>query len=522
MEFKNFDKTKSYEALLSLKKRNLNLRDLLKKDDRVEKYIAESENLSYSYACKEVDEEILEILEELSLEQELLKKYEALLEGETMNTGENRKVLHHLLRGELAGRVEFNGINLGEFYREQRNKVYQIAEDINSGKIESSSGKKFKNVVQIGIGGSDLGPRAMYIALASCKKPSLNADFISNVDPVDANLVLSKIDLKETLFILVSKSGNTQETLANEVLVTSILEHNGIKNPKKNFLCVTAKGSPLSNSKEYLDSIFIDDFIGGRYSSTSPVGILLLAICFGKKVVEEFLQGASEQDKLSLEKQVRKNLSMLDALIGVYDRNFLNYECTAVLPYSQALLRFTAHLQQLDMESNGKSVNRNWEEVSYKTGPIIFGEPGTNGQHSFYQLLHQGKTIVPMQFIGFIENLSEEDVEVQGSSSFQKLNANLVAQICAFALGKNDDNLSKKFEGSRPSSLIFAQKLTPKTLGALLSHYENKVMFQGFIWNLNSFDQEGVQLGKVLANKVLKEKDNITGILKSFSRIMKI
>ena len=211
---------------------------------------------------------------------------------------------------------------------------------------------------------------------------------------------------------------------------------------------------------------------------------------------------------------------MLDALIGVYERNILGYPCTAVLPYSQALSRFPAHLQQLDMESNGKSVNRFGEPVNYATGPVIFGEPGTNGQHSFYQLLHQGTDIVPLQFIGFRESQAETDVMIQGSTSQQKLGANVAAQIMAFACGKQDENRNKCFSGNRPSSIITGEKLTPEALGALLSHFENKVMFQGFLWNLNSFDQEGVQLGKVLAKRVLAHETD--GALKAFSEMLGI
>ena len=211
---------------------------------------------------------------------------------------------------------------------------------------------------------------------------------------------------------------------------------------------------------------------------------------------------------------------MLDALIGVYERNVLGYPSTAVLPYSQALSRFPAHLQQLDMESNGKCVNRFGERLDYVTGPVIFGEPGTNGQHSFDQLLHQGTDIIPLQFVGFKSNQMNTDVVIQGSTSQQKLCANVAAQIVAFACGKEDENRNKNFEGGRPSSIIIGEQLNPETLGALLSHFENKVMFQGFVWNVNSFDQEGVQLGKVLAKRVLAHETD--GALKVLSDLMNI
>jgi glucose-6-phosphate isomerase len=264
----------------------------------------------------------------------------------------------------------------------------------------------------------------------------------------------------------------------------------------------------------------MDDYIGGRYSSTSAVGGAVLSLAFGPDVFARFLDGAAAEDKNATNKELTKNPAMLDALIGVYERNVLGYESTAVLPYSQALSRFPAHLQQLDMESNGKSVNRFGEKVNYVTGPVIFGEPGTNGQHSFYQLLHQGTNIIPLQFIGFKNNQTGNDVDIQGSTSQQKLCANVAAQIMAFACGKKDENANKNFEGGRPSSIIVGDKLTPEVLGALLAHFENKVMFQGFAWNLNSFDQQGVQLGKTLAKKVLA--GDTQDALKAYSELLEI
>ena len=285
-------------------------------------------------------------------------------------------------------------------------------------------------------------------------------------------------------------------------------------------IAVTSETSPLAKSDDYLAAFFMDDYIGGRYSSSSAVGGAVLSLAFGPEVFAQFLEGAAEEDKLSAKKNLRENPEMLDAMIGVYERNVLGYPCTAVLPYSQALSRFPAHLQQLDMESNGKCVNRFGERVSYPTGPIIFGEPGTNGQHSFYQLLHQGTDIVPLQFVGFKNSQLKNDVVIQGSTSQQKLCANVAAQIVAFACGKSDENRNKNFEGARPSSIIIGDEVTPRTIGALLAHFENKIMFQGFLWNINSFDQEGVQLGKVLAKRVLAHETD--GALKEFSDLLNI
>jgi glucose-6-phosphate isomerase len=297
-------------------------------------------------------------------------------------------------------------------------------------------------------------------------------------------------------------------------------------------VAVTSETSPLAHNKDYLDSFYIDDFIGGRYSTSSGVGGVILSLAFGPAVFRDFLAGACEADKAALEPEVLKNAALLDALIGVWERNFLGYPYTAILPYSQALSRFPAHLQQLDMESNGKRVNRNGIPVNYSTGPVVFGEPGTNGQHSFYQLLHQGTDTVPLQFVGFTDSQRGEDVSVDGSDSQQKLKANLAAQILSFAKGKAVEpgagglaDRNKEFPGARPSSLIYGKRLDPAVLGALLAHFENKVMFQGFVWNINSFDQEGVQLGKILTRKVLAAKaggGSGDSALDAYSKILEV
>ena len=244
----------------------------------------------------------------------------------------------------------------------------------------------------------------MYLALENWAKTNntfkMEARFISNVDPDDAAAVLNTIDVEHSLFVLVSKSGTTLETLTNESFVKDALKNAGL-DPSRHMIAVTSETSPLAKSDDYLAAFFMDDYIGGRFSSTSGVGGAVLSLAFGPEVFAQFLEGAAEEDKLAQRQDILSNPAMLDALIGVYERNVLGYQNTAVLPYSQALCRFPAHLQQLDMESNGKSVNRFGEPVNYSTGPVIFGEPGTNGQHSFYQLLHQGTDIVPLQFVGF-------------------------------------------------------------------------------------------------------------------------
>ena len=521
----NMDTLASFEALKALP--SVDVAKAMSGEsgaERVKAYtVPMGAGLDFNYGARPVDETIVNALGDFAREQQLVEKFEELYNGAVINTGEKRLVLHHLCRGQLGGDVIADGVNKREFYLGEQEKIAAFANKVHSGEITNAKGEKFTTVCQIGIGGSDLGPRAMYLALENWAKVNgclkMKAAFISNVDPDDAAGVLSNIDVPHTIFVLVSKSGTTLETLTNESFVKDALVSAGL-NPADHMIAVTSQTSPLAGNPEYLDSFYMDDYIGGRYSSTSAVGGAVLSLAFGPEVFAMFLEGAHEADKLAKNADIRKNPAMLDALIGVYERNVLGYPSTAVLPYSQALSRFPAHLQQLDMESNGKSVNRFGESVSYVTGPVIFGEPGTNGQHSFYQLLHQGTDITPLQFVGFKNSQMGTDVTIQGSTSQQKLCANVAAQIVAFACGKADENKNKNFEGGRPSSIIIGEKLTPQALGALLAHFENKVMFQGFAWNLNSFDQEGVQLGKVLAKKVLAHETD--GALAVYSQLLNI
>ena len=521
INWKNLDTLNSYGNLSEVDK--VKLSEVMSAD-RVKLYSTPmAEGLTYNYAAKQVDDKVLDALAKLAKEAQLTEKFEALYNGEVVNTGEKRLVLHHMTRGQLGDAVNADGVDKRSFYVEQQNRIAEFANKVHNGEITNAAGEKFTTVVQIGIGGSDLGPRAMYIALENWAKKNgafrMEAKFISNVDPDDAAAVLASTDVAHSIFVLVSKSGTTLETLTNESFVKDALKKAGL-DPSKHMIAVTSETSPLAKSDDYLAAFFMDDYIGGRFSSTSAVGGAVLSLAFGPEVFAQFLEGAAAEDKLSKNEDIRENPEMLDALIGVYERNVLGYPSTAVLPYSQALSRFPAHLQQLDMESNGKSVNRFGEPVDYVTGPVIFGEPGTNGQHSFYQLLHQGTDIIPLQFIGFRNSQIGTDVVIQDSTSQQKLCANVAAQIVAFACGKSDDNRNKNFEGNRPSSIIIGDELNPKTLGALLAHFENKIMFQGFLWNVNSFDQEGVQLGKVLAKKVLAHETE--GALKVYSDLLNI
>ena len=526
IEWKNLDTLHSFQKLQALPER-VSLKEVLAGEAggrRVKEYcVPMAGGLQFSYAARPVNGPILKALSALAEEAQLAEKFRELYNGAMINTGEKRLVLHHLTRGQLGDPVMADGVDKREFYTGQQTRIDAFAEKVHNGKITNAAGEPFTTVCQIGIGGSDLGPRAVYIALENWARANdtlkMEAKFISNVDPDDAAGVLAATDVAHTLFILVSKSGTTLETLTNEAFVKEALCREGL-DPSNHMIAVTSETSPLAGNEGYLDAFFMDDYIGGRYSSTSAVGGAVLSLAFGPEVFHQFLEGAAAGDRLAAKADMMNNPAMLDALIGVYERNILGYQATAVLPYSQALSRFPAHLQQADMESNGKSVNRFGEPVNYPTGPVLFGEPGTNGQHSFYQLLHQGKNIVPLQFVGFRQNQAGVDVNIQGSTSQQKLNANVAAQIVAFACGKEDQDLNKQFDGERPSSIIIGEQLDPTALGALLSHFENKIMFQGFCWNLNSFDQEGVQLGKVLAKRVLAH--DTEGALAAYSQLLSI
>jgi len=467
---------------------------------RIDEMVAECHGLKMLYGTERVTDKVIGVLEELANEANVFEKIAAMQNGEVINKiegveSENRMVLH------TAMRDIFGSTNKSPPTMEAVDAAYAEMEKLKKF-LEGVEQEGFTDLVQVGIGGSDLGPRAIYLSLAAFKRPGRNVHFISNVDPDDAHAVLDGLDLSKTLVVVVSKSGGTLETLTNELLVRKKFKDEGLA-PKDHFLAVTGKGSPMDNPEEYRESFYIWDFIGGRYSVTSMVGGVALAFSLGMEKFLDFLKGANSIDQICHEKDLKKNLPLLGALIGIWNRNFLGLYTAAVIPYSQAMSRFAAHLQQLDMESNGKQIDKKGVRVEHETGPVIWGEPGTNGQHSFYQCIHQGTSVIPVEFIGFHNTQYGDDLEVKGTESQEKLLSNLFAQSIALACGQKSDNPNKYFPGNRPNRLILAEKCDPFTVGALLSYFENKVAFQGFIWDINSFDQEGVQLGKVLANKII-------------------
>jgi len=330
----------------------------------------------------------------------------------------------------------------------------------------------------------------------------MKIEFIDNIDPDKVNKSLSQIDLNKTLVLIVSKSGTTLETTTNEEVVRQTFEKAGI-NPKNHFISVTKPGTPMDDAEKYLHTFYLWDWIGGRFSTSSMGGGVLIAFACGMDVYLEFLRGAHAMDKAALSEDLHQNLPLLAALIGIWNRNFLNYSSLAVVPYSDALRRYPPHIQQVEMESNGKCIDRFGQFVAFETGPTVFGEPGTSAQHSFYQLIHQGTPKVALELIAARDCQSHFDITIDHLTSQDKLLAFLFAQMIALAQGKKHPNPNKTFPGNRPSHLVLTKEITPFAMGALLAFYEHKIAFQGYIWNINSFDQEGVQLGKDVANKIL-------------------
>lgn len=468
---------------------------------RIAKYQSNALSFKVLYGTERVTEEVMEALNALAEESGALDCLRKMQEGEIINKihgfpSENRAVLHTATRDFFSSpQTAAQAADAAALCRKEIDKLKEFIR-----KIDQVN--RFTDVVLIGIGGSELGPKANFMAMQYLKSSSRNFYFWGNVDPDDGASIVRNLNLATTLVLVVSKSGTTLETLANELFIKNMFIQHGL-DPKEHFVAITGEGSPMDDKTQYLESFYIWDWIGGRYSSTSMVGGVLLALAAGFEAYWEFLRGASEMDRIALNPDLKQNIPLLLALLGIWNRNFLKIPTLAVIPYSQALQRYPAHIQQLDMESNGKHVTREGREVCHQTGPIIWGEPGTNAQHSFYQLIHQGTDTVCLEFIGFKESQYGQDLIVDGTTAQEKLLANLFAQAIALAQGQKQENPNKEFKGNRPSHIILGEKLTPHALGALLALFEHKVALQGFIWNINSFDQEGVQLGKVLANKIL-------------------
>lgn len=497
--FRNYEAYKTLQNCASTPI-DLNQPDQLT-SERLTHFVAEACGYKLLFGTERVTNEVMSGLEQLSQETHALEKMQKMQAGEIMNfverwPSENRPALHTALRDVFESVQKNNeGAHAAQLARQELNKLKEFIAILDRE-------QKFDTLITIGIGGSDLGPRAHYYALESHLKQGRSVHFISNVDPDDTAAVLRKVDLKKTLIIVISKSGTTLETQTNEALVRAKFAQKGI-DPYGHFISITMPGTPMDNAEHYAKVFYIWDWVGGRYSTTSMVGAVMLSFAFGFDIFMQFLKGAHEMDQVALNTDMNTNLPLVAALIGIWNRNFLELPTLAIIPYAEPLKRFTAHLQQLDMESNGKLLDQNGKFSTIKTGPVIWGEPGTNSQHSFFQLLHQGNSTVPVSFIGFKKSQYGEDLDVQGTTSQEKFLSNLFAQSLALALGNKPQNPNQFCPGNRPNHILLGEQLTPFALGALLAFYEHKVAFQGFIWGINSFDQQGVQLGKVVANEII-------------------
>lgn len=497
-----FTRYAAYERLRKLAESPF---DLTKKDHvtpkRLSQYVASACGYHVIYGLERIDDSVMAALLDLAKEARVIEKMEQMQAGEILNRIEgfpcdNRRVLHTAMRDFFDHAIQTPAaVAATTKAKSEHVKLKAWLE-----KIDRE--KRFKHLIAVAIGGSDLGPRALHIALKHLQKPDRQMHFVSNVDPDDVARTVHNLDLAQTLVVVVSKSGTTIETMTNEELLRERFRQAGL-DPKEHFLCVTEEGSPMDDPKRYQECFHFWDYVGGRFSATSMAGLVSLAFAFGYPVVEELLKGAHAMDRVALKEDLKVNLPLLGALLSVWNHNFLGYPTLAFIPYSEALSRYSAHMQQVEMESNGKRIDRQAQPVTFETGAIIWGEPGTNAQHSFFQLIHQGTATIPLEFVGYKRSQSGEDFAVKGTDSQEKLLANLFAQAIALATGQTDQNPNKAFPGNRPSHILLADQLTPYTLGALFAYIEHKVVFEGFLWNINSFDQEGVQLGKVLANKIL-------------------
>lgn len=454
------------------------------------------------YATERVDEKIQKALCELATDAKVQEKMGKLQNMAVMNfvknveESENRRVGHTAIRNPQPGE---------EFSKEvtEASKIYSA--ELEKLKKFLPKVERYKNMIVVGIGGSYLATKAMLAALSAYQTKDRKLYFASNVDPDKIASLLEKVDLRQTLVAIVSKSGGTLEIQAQEEFLWKRYEAKGI-NPREHFVMVTGKGSPMDEPSKYLQIFYMWDFIGGRYSVSSMVGALPLTFMLGINVWIEFLSGLHEMDEhVRKEKDPMKNMALWGALLGIWNRNFLCHPTFAVIPYSQAMDQYSLHLQQLFMESNGKSVaQEDGSFIDWETCPVIWGTVGTEGQHSYFQAIHQGTDVIPLEFIGFKQSQFGEDEIIEGTSNQEKLLANLFAQALALAKGQKCNNHNKFFEGNRPSHILLADRLEPRTLGNLLAYHEHMVAYQGFIWGVNSFDQEGVQLGKVLAQTILE------------------
>nr|MBC7613386.1 glucose-6-phosphate isomerase [Pseudopedobacter sp.] len=516
----NFTQTQAYDYLLDhfVEITEINLKELFENDkERFNKFSVQFNDIFLDYSKNRIDERTMALLTQLAKECEIGNAINSMFNGEKINETEDRAVLHTALRNRSNTPVLVDGVNVMPEVNDVLAKMKKFSEAIISGSWKGYTGKAITDVVNIGIGGSDLGPVMVTEALKAYKN-HLNLHFVSNVDGTHIVETLKKVDPETTLFLIASKTFTTQETMSNAHSARDWFLASGAVDGD-----VAKHFAALSTNKDGVGKFGIDtqnmfgfwDWVGGRYSLWSAIG-LSIALSIGFENFEELLTGAHEMDNHFRETEFEQNIPIILALIGIWYNNFFEAETEAILPYDQYMHRFAAYFQQGDMESNGKHVDRNGDNVNYQTGPVIWGEPGTNGQHAFYQLIHQGTKLIPCDFIAPAQshNPLGEHHKILLSNFFAQtealMNGKTEEEVTAELKGKSEKEIKtiapfKVFEGNRPTNSILIKKITPKTLGSLIAMYEHKIFVQGVIWNIFSFDQWGVELGKQLAGKILPE-----------------
>lgn len=488
--------------------------------DRFDRFSITIEDMLVDFSKNKINQEIMDALMDLARETDLSGSIESMFNGEPINQTENRAVLHTALRNRSNSSVFVDGIDVMPDIRLVLDQMKTFADKINDGNWVGYTGKSIKSLVNIGIGGSDLGPVMVSEALKPFQNPNLEIHFVSNVDGTHLAETLKKVDPETTLFFIASKTFTTQETMTNAMSAREWFLKSAVDEVEiaKHFVALSTNSKAVEAFGIDLANMFTFwDWVGGRYSVWSAIG-LPIACVIGFEHYEEFLSGAHEMDLHFRQTKFHENIPVILALIGIWNTNFLGATTEAILPYDQYLHRFAAYFQQGNMESNGKYISRSGEKLTYQTGPIIWGEPGTNGQHAFYQLIHQGTHLIPCDFIAPAQSHNPL------SDHHEKLLSNFFAQTEALMqgkgwsevkeemekVGKNSEEITRVashrvFEGNRPTNSILIKKITPRTLGLLVAMYEHKIFVQGSIWNVFSFDQWGVELGKVLANGILPE-----------------
>lgn len=471
--------------------------------DRFYESHASGGDVLYDYSYQRVDRGVMKSLLALAEEKNIQKRFSDMVSGDIVNKTEQRAALHTASRDFSGRRIVLEGLDATAEIERVRGEMKVFSERVHAGELVGTTGKRFEHVVVIGIGGSYLGTEFAAKALAALADKNIALHFLPNVDIDCFGAVAEAVDPEKTLWVIISKSYTTTETMANADRAMAFLGRHNLS-PKDHIVTVTAQGSPGDNPETpALAAFHMFDFIGGRFSVTSAVGGVPLGLYLGYDRFERFLKGANEMDRHAVSAAPENNVPLTAAMISIWNNNFLGYETSAIIPYSTPLSRLPAHVQQLYMESNGKGVTQDGVPLEAPSGMIVFGEPGTNAQHSFFQLAHQGRPF-PIDFIGVLRPHNDDFTETsKGVTNHQELWANLIAQPRALATGKAaPDNPSRHFPGNRPSSTLLIRDLSPENIGRLLAFYEAKTVFEAFVWDINPFDQFGVELGKTMASSI--------------------